>query len=420
MRKIIFPLISLIVGISIASRSFGEEFSTSPLTLDAAIEEMTQKNPELESLRQEAEAAKKDYPKSRFWDDPMVGVRLYQVPFGGNIDEAEDIDYIVRQKFLAPGKIKAASKVAYHQYLHHLVEVRGKRRVLIKDLKQTYYQLFSTQKILEVNRQVESRLRSMIAAAQAKLSANEVMATDAVQGQTELVKVLSDREVLKEQNQTLHAKLRQLLVRENPEPIQLPTKLPIPHWDIPLETLLAKAQENHPNIQQTQHEIDKMQWEVKGAKREYLPDFNAQMEYVQRPGNTEDAWTGELMINLPIIAKKKKLGVTKAEAQLASAKYLHEAAKNEASFRVKEAYEKMRSAERILRLTQGTLLPQARQGAEILSNSYITGKTSFLDYLNATRSLLDAQEGEWKAYVNLGMAVADLEEAVGMTQEELQ
>ncbi|HKX13345.1 MAG TPA: TolC family protein, partial [bacterium] len=79
------------------------------LSLDQAVETTLAQNPELKSMQQDAEAAKSAAKKSRFWDDPMVGVRFYQIPIGDNFDQAMDIDYVVAQKFPFPGKVKAAS-----------------------------------------------------------------------------------------------------------------------------------------------------------------------------------------------------------------------------------------------------------------------------------------------------------------------
>ncbi|MFO1463103.1 MAG: TolC family protein [bacterium] len=388
------------------------------LSLDAAIQTALEQNPELKAMREDAAAAKAASAKSRFWEDPMVGVRFYQVPLGKNLDKAQDIDYIVAQKFPFPGKVEAAAKIAHHTYLHHLEELSGRGRGLLRELKETYFALFAAQKRLEVSRQIEGRLRGIVQAAQAKLAANQAMATDAVLGQTEIAKLIGEREVMQQERKTLQAKLNQLMARPVEEEVRLPASLELPEWEADLKALQESAAANHPEVRSARHRVEEKQWAVKAAKREWYPDFNAQLEYVQRPGATEDAFTGELMINLPLIVGKKRQGVRQAQAEYASAAYAQEAAQNQTAFRVQEAYQKVKSARRFLQINRGTLLPQTKQALEISAAAYAGGKASFLDPLNAARSLLDAQQGYWQAFANLGAALAELEEAIGQTREE--
>ncbi|MCC7345543.1 MAG: TolC family protein [Deltaproteobacteria bacterium] len=388
------------------------------LSLDAAVLTALEQNPELKAMQQDAAAAKAQSKQSRFWDDPMVGVRFYQVPLGKNLDKAMDIDYIVAQKFPFPGKVKAASEIAYHNYLHHLELLSGRGRELLRELKETYYRLHAVQQRIAVTRQIEGRLRGMVQAAQARLAANQTPAVDAVQGQTEIAKLLGEREVMRQEAKTLEAKLNQLMARPVDAEVRLPPKLEIPSWNADLAALQEAAVRFHPNMRSARHRIEEKNWAVKAAKREYYPDFNAQLEYVQRPGAVEDAFTGELMINLPLIVGKKRQGVKQAEAEYAGATYSEQAARNQVAFRVQEVFQKWQSAERLMRINRGTLLPQARQALEISANAYVAGKAYFLDVLNAARGLLDAQMEYWKAYENLATAMAELEEAVGQTREE--
>ena len=390
------------------------------LSLDQAVQATLAQNPELKSMQQDAEAAKSATKKSRYWDDPMVGVRFYQVPIGGNLDQAVDIDYIVAQKFPFPGKVKAASEIAHHNYLHHLEDLDGRGRELLRELKTAYYQLFATERQLEVSRSLEAKLRGLVQNAQAKLASGEPATADAAQGQAELARLLAEREALKQRRQVWQVKLNQLMYQPLESPIQLPAKLPPPRWDLPLAELEKIAEARHPKLKGARHRVEEKGWGVKAAKRDWYPDFGAQLEYVQRPGQTEDAWTGELMMNVPLIVGKKKAAVKQAEAELAGARYTEQATRNDVTFRVREIYQKMQSSERVLQVTGGTLLPQVRQSLEMTQNAYLAGKSYFLDALNAARGLLQAQNDYWRAYADLAEAGAELEEAVGMTYEEWQ
>src|SRR3990167_9847781 len=179
---------------SISARA--EEKLNSPLSLEEVVVNVFEKNPELKSLHKEVEATKAKVPQVRSWEDTQIGVRFFEVPFNAGIGSAEDIDYIVSQKIPFPGKKNAAAKVVYHEYLHHL-ELAGKRgREFLKEVKSTYYTLFSIHHRIKINENMESILKQLIQTAQSQVAANQASSFEAIQAQTELAKILTGRELL--------------------------------------------------------------------------------------------------------------------------------------------------------------------------------------------------------------------------------
>jgi cobalt-zinc-cadmium efflux system outer membrane protein len=388
------------------------------LSLEQAIGTAFAQNPELKALYQEAESAKARVSKARYWEDPMIGVRFYQIPFEGGFDETEDIDYIARQKFPLGGKAKAAREMAYHEYQHRLHALSGRGREILRDIKTTYYNLYSIGKRIGVSRELESNFRSLVSSAQARLATNQTFLTDAALAQTEIAKLLVERQALFQMQKELAAKLEQLMAVDSTAEIRLPAQLEVPQWEITLDQLLESAQAHQPALQSDKHHVEEKEWGLKAAKKEYLPDLNVQSEYVQRPGDRTDAFTGELMINIPLIVKKKSLGVKEAEAELAGARFMQQSTKNEIAYRVKQAFSKMQSSENTLALNRGTLLPQARQAHQATFAAYTTGKIGVVPALDAARTLLTAQGDYWRSFEEHAATVFALENDVGLTQEE--
>jgi outer membrane protein TolC len=292
-------------------------------------------------------------------------------------------------------------------------------RQILRDVKTAYADLYVVQQLIFQNQKIEGILKGLIQTAQSKLAVGEVMASDPIQAQGELAKLLVEREPLFEQKKTLEAKLNQLMARSSEEEIHLPSQVSLPHWNLKLEDSIEIASLRHPSVKLAEHNIGQKEWALKAAKREYLPDLNAQMEYVQRPGSAPNAWTGEFMINVPLLVKKKMKGVSQAEAELASARYSEVAVKNDVTFKVREIYARMLSADRVMKINQGTLIPQMRQALEVSALAYTSGKGNFLSYLTAARGLADAQMEYWKSYGRYIDSVWEMEEAVGATLEEL-
>jgi len=401
-----------------------QESMSTPLTLQEATRSTLEKNPELKAMEEDNHAAKAKVPQVRSWNDTQIGVRFYQVPFGEGLGHAMDIDYIVAQKFPFPGKKKAAAQMAYHEYLHHLELLDARGREILRDLKKTYYNLYAVQRQIAVSEKIESLLKKMSKTSQAKLATNQTSSLDAVQSQSELAKVLSEKENLKQVQSGLRAKLNQILARDIDSPVKVSSQLPLPHWNMSLENSLELALVQQPKLKIAEHQIEGKKWGIKAAKREYLPDLDAQVEYVQRPSDSPNAslgnaWTGQLMLTVPVMFKKKMKGVEQAEAELASAHYNYTATKNEVGFRVKETYTRLQSTLKVLELNQKTLLPQAEQSLQISLAAYEAGKADFLPVLLSARNLFEIQSAYWKNFENYTAAYSELEEVLGATQEEL-
>ena len=403
---------------------YAEENHPSTLTLEQATQESLEKNPELKAMEEDSKAAKAQVPQARSWEDPQIGVRFYQVPFGEGLNQAMDIDYIISQKFPFPGKKKAASQIAYHNYLHHLELLGARGREILKEIKVSYYNLYSIARRLEINQKIENNLKAAIQGAQSKIAANQTLALDSIQGQAELAKLLSEKEILKQNQINLQAKLNQLLFREEKNNILIPSKIEIPHWDMSLEESIEIALLRQPKVKIAEHQIEEKKWVIKAAKRDFLPDMNAQLEYVQRPSgspanNLGNAWTGEFMFNVPLMIKKKTKAVEQAEAELVSAHYQYSAAKNDITFRVRDTYAKIQSYQKILDLNKKTLIPQTQQALDASLAAYANGKTNFTSVLNSARAVFDAQNEYWKTFESYTSAYSELEEALGATREEL-
>jgi len=419
-----FGILFLMISLMSSTASFARENAAGPsgrdLTLEEAIETSIRQNPELKAMAEDAEAEKTKASRTRYWADPEIGVRFYQVPLTENLSNTQDIDYIVRQKFPLGGKDKAAKEIAYHEYQHRLHARSLRGRELLQELKNTYYRLFATQRMLGVSRELEGNLRAVVASAQARIATNQASLTDATLGQTEIVKLQTERQSLLQKERELQFKLAQLMADEGAGDYRIVSKLDVPTWDTDLPKLLELSAMSHPALLSEKHHVEEKEWGVKAAKKEYIPDINFQAEYVQRPGSTGDAFTGEMMLNVPLILKKKDLGVKQAEAELASAHYMQQNAKNEVVYKIKEAFNRWESSHRILQLNRGSLLPQARQAFAATAGAFSTGKTGMAEVLSAAQLLLNAQLQYWQAFQDQAEAVFSLENAVGLTREEIQ
>ncbi len=415
----LFLLFSLPVE---AENSKPESFrKESGLTLERLLEMSLEKNPELQAMHKDSEAAAAKIPQAKALEDPEIGVRFYQVPFGKRPDKAMDVDYLISQKFSFPGKKQAEGKIAIHEHSHHL-ELKNKREnEILRDIKTTYFSLYAIHKQKEVLRSVQSILKTEITMAQTKLAANQAEVLEISRAQAELARLFLEDESLREKEQMLLAKLENLTGGEPLlSSLSFPSTLKIPTLNLNPSELLEISVLRNPEVKMADHKVDQKEWEIKKAKRANLPDVNTQWEYIQRPGAEENAWTGELTLNLPIYRKKYNSGVKQAEAEFASAQFFQNASRNQVQEKIRTLFARVESSRRRYALNQTTLIPQIRQMKEVIEASYRAGKTDTSGYFSALRSLMTAKKEGWDLFAEIAQASFELEETLGATLEEIQ
>jgi outer membrane protein TolC len=144
-----------------------------------------------------------------------------------------------------------------------------------------------------------------------------------------------------------------------------------------------------------------------------LPDFSIGADYWQMPGAPNDAYGLMFSINLPWFTGKHGAEVARMEHTLRADQAAVETARNKALFEVRDAYVRVETTRKSLVLFKGELVPKSAQSVEVSRANYEKDKASFLDLLDAERSLRDVKLKYSQALVQYEMAVVDLERAVG-------
>ena len=149
------------------------------------------------------------------------------------------------------------------------------------------------------------------------------------------------------------------------------------------------------------------------AERERdLPDFSVGVDYWQVPGGP-DAYGAMLSINLPWFTGKRSAEARRLEHLLRADEAALDTARSRAQFEVRDAWLRVQTARRSAALFRNELVPKTAQTVEVSRTSYEKDKSSFLDLLDAERSLRDVRLKQIQVVTQYESAVADLERAVG-------
>lgn len=386
-----------------------------PLDLELLLKVAMERNPELKESLARTKAGIEDVRRAGSLDDPMLKFEAWGVPLNKplafNQDETNMLG--LRQNFPFPGNLSLRSEAALRDAESMYQMYRDRRLDVALRLKKAYLDYYSMSREIEIHLEHATLMKDMERISDIKYRNGTVSQQDVLKPQVELILLHNDVLAMRQHLDSDMAAINALLNRPSDAPLGKPKEPAFPDERFDVKDLAAKALAR-PDVQAAQLKVRSTEAMTKVASREAnLPDFSIGADYWQMPGSPTDSYGLMFSINLPWLTGKHGAEVAKMEHTLRADQAAVETARNKAQFEVRDAWFKVESTRASLILFKGELVPKSAQSAEVSRANYEKDKASFLDLLDAERSLRDVKLKYSQALVQYEMAVADLERAVG-------
>lgn len=407
---------TMTASVVFASVTFAEDqLALKTLDLSGLVTEALAKNPEIQAARQQVEVAAQRVPQARSLDDPTLSVQLWNFPQTFNVTQTQNAIFGVSQTFPFPGKLALKGEVASRSADVTEQALRAKERDLITRLKQTYYDLFFAHKAIQIHHEQIDLLKQLFEIATAKFRTGKGSQVDVVKAQVELSTLYQQLPVLEQRRDTAQGKLNTLLDRDPRLPLGPPQEPREGRFDKDLEDLYPMAVNARPELKAAELSIQRNEQSRALAQRQYYPDVSVAFQHFQN-FNANDGFGAVVSVNMPFAfwtKPKYDARVREAGAAVAAARADLHTAENLTRFQIRDLLAKVRASWEVAVLYRTTVLPQAEQGVEAARAGYRTGRTSFLDLIDADRALREFQLAYWRALVDRESRVAELEQVVG-------
>ena len=280
-----------------------------------------------------------------------------------------------------------------------------------------FYDLYATDRGLEVARQTLRLLQDIGRTAEAMYRVGEGRQTDVLRANVEIAKMAQDTLRMQAMREAMVARLNALLDRDAAVGIGTPVLPPFPDALLPRASLETIAASERPMIRAGIDEVSAADATVRLARKEIIPDLVVGVQYGQR-GKTGEMGTGtermgSLMLgaSIPVFARDRQL---KMRQEAAAMKQMAEAdlaaMRAETRGRIGEAYAALARSRSLARLYRTTVLPQAEATVASALSAYRVGSVDFMTLLDDRMSVnryrqelstLEADEG--KAWAELEM-----------------
>jgi cobalt-zinc-cadmium efflux system outer membrane protein len=385
------------------------------LSLDAVVAEALEQNPEIVAMARQFDAMRAKIPQAKAWPEPMVEVASMGnvVPFDvQNGDPSSNRMVSVTQEIMWPGKLSLMGKMAGAEAEAEWWAFEQTRRMVVADTKAAYFDLAYLTKAVETTTKNRMLMERVAKIAEARYSVGRGMQQDVLKAQLEVTRMTEMLVMLEQRRDSAAARLNTLMYREPDSPLGAPEEIVRRPFDYTLEALNEMALTS-PVLKQQKSRIDKEQYALRLAEKQYYPDMSVGYAWVNRPGMPEMHGV-TFGVKLPLYFwQKQRPGVAEAASAMASERKRLEAAHALLFFKIKDAYLMAVTSEKLVDLYGTATIPLATLTLESGIAAYESGSIDFLMLLDDLKTLFTYELGYYEQLANVEKAVAMLEPLVG-------
>lgn len=387
------------------------------LTLDEVERIALAENPEIHVAARKVAAAEAHVPLAGALDDPQAMYRGWQVPLTKPWDyNAAQNMFMLGQSFPGRGKRGLRTTIAESDVELAKNELDAARLRVRVEVRKAFFDMLHAQDDLQIHDQHVGIAQQAIEAARIKYSVGKIPQVEVLKAQVALTRLAEHMVRFDRDAEVAHAHLNVLMGRHPETPIEVRGEYAVTAPLPSLETLVTTAMQARPDLIEAAAAEKKSRKEEELAKRGMVPDFSVSAGYMLMPSgqNPRNNYMVEGSMNLPWLNRHKHdAEVAEATAAVNEKDAEVTAMKNEALGQIEESLAEARAAQRLARVYQDSLKPQAEQTLHAAVVAYENDQTSFLDLLDSQMTVVDVDLAAIDAFADFNMKMAELELAVG-------
>lgn len=388
-------------------------------------------NPRVTAARALVRASEARIPGATRPPDPQLqlGFMNYSVPSFVPMSPIGMTQLQLMQMLPLGGKLSLAGRVASAQASATAERVQDVVWELRNQTAMAFYDLYATDRQLEVARMTLLLLQDIRRTAESMYRVGEGRQADVLRAQVEIARMAEDTVRMHAMRWTMAARLNALRHSNADESIAsavrpiFPDTVPAPSW------LESAATTDRPMIRAGLQDVRAAEAATALARREIVPDLQVGVQYGQRRGtmtsidgagtpfterNTERMGSLMLGASIPIFARSRQLQMrSETEAMKAMADADLEAMRAETRGRIGEAYANLARARNLTRLYRTTVLPQAEATYASALSSYRAAQVDFMTLLDDQMTVNRYRQELFTLEADEGKAWAELEMLTG-------
>ena len=385
--------------------------------LYAAVQRL---NPRVAAARSLTRAAQARVPGASRPPDPnfQLGFMNYTVPGLAPMPTLSMTQLQLMQMLPLGGKLSLAGRAAGAQASATAFRAEDVSWELRNQTAMAFYDLYTTDRGLDVARETLRLLQDISATAEAMYRVGDGRQTDVLRARVEIARMVEDTLRMQAMRQSMVAKLNALLDRGPSAEIGAPA-LPAFPDSIPTRAWLdSVARDTRPIIRAGLNDVRAADASARLARKQIIPDLQVGVQYAQRGGEmgggTERMGSLMLGASLPIFARSRQFQMrVEADAMKQMAEADLAAMRAETRGKIGEAYAALTRARTLAQLYRTTVLPQAEATVASALAAYRVGSVDFMTLLDDRMTVNKYRQELYALEADQGKAWAELEMLTG-------
>ncbi|QDQ27044.1 TolC family protein [Chitinimonas arctica] len=368
--------------------------AASPPKLDELLTQAELHAPRVVAAKAAVDAAAASYRAAGGWANPEISYSREDI---GTAEPSRTVE--LRQRIELGGKIGLRQQIASAEERKVQLALRQVRHDVRSEVYRAYYDLsLSELRIREarVGAQVAQNFSTVV---EKKLSAGRVPPVEAAKAKLPAILANEDLHNAERLHGVAILKLEKLIGQALPESDHPLPDLPRP--PLPWEKVAEHFRQS-PQTLMNAAQVDIQMAELASQKAQYWPDLILSGGVKNIPAASTSSRQFGIALEIPLFGRNSAK-VAGASARLQQIRADTEAAAINSELQLQSLHAELQSLVERIRLYQETVIPTAESVYQIAQQGYELGRYSFIDILDAQRSLLTTRSERtslWQQYIN--------------------
>jgi outer membrane protein TolC len=382
------------------------------LSLSEAIQTGLLNNAEIKTAKERINAA-----RGRFWSgislpQPELNVSYDFIPDKSGLKDYDERTIGISQSFAFPyeyilkgNKYNAEEDAAYNSLKQTETEITAR-------IKSAYYDLLARQQLFSLAKQNLQIAKEFADKAEIRFNSGEGTNLEKLTARVQFSEIKNKVEQALADINTANANLAFIMGTTGRAYI-LTDSLTFSKYNITLQELTLAATQANQRIISAELNIKSASAEKGLAWSSLFPGFTVSYMKQVRAGN-KNYYGASFGISVPIWFMFEQRGkIQEASANLGIAEAGLRLVKDEVTLRIKSAYNDYENNLKQVSLYNNDILPQSEEIYRTALTSYDAGEISYIEFLQAQQTLINARSNYINILYNYNMSVTALEESVG-------
>jgi len=341
--------------------------------------------------------------------DPMLSYGRFLNEFSSRQSMGQH-EFELMQTFPWFGKLALRGDAASSEAAMAAREYESVRLALFRDIRVALHDLYLLGREVELTKENLALVAQFEAIARTRFQVATGTHADVVRAQVEIGRLEDRVRELDRMRPTVLARLNFALSRPAGEEAGAPGTLAQEKLDADAGGVMALLRAHSPRLAGMDEEVERQRVMTELARKEYWPDVSVGAMYMV---DGEDPAQVRVSVNVPLWRARLDAGVREANAMRLAAAYERADEENMLFAELHEALFSHDDAQRRLELYTRTLLPKAEESVRASLGAFQAGTGSFLELIDAERTLLEFQLSLARAETERATALARLDALVG-------